>query len=253
MKLLVVNPNTSGAITELLREHTTRAAGPDVQILTATATLGADYIASEASYALAAHGLLDAWARHVAAHGEPDGVLVGCFGDPGLPALRELSTAPALGLAEAAMRLAAERGPFTIVTGGAAWGPMLMRLTRELRLDGLLTGIHTVAPSGAELAADPASAIRTLHEACRRAASAQGASGSAARSVILGGAGLAGMAGPIAALGGGLPPLIDSVEAGVAMLLRRVAEGGRAPVLASSAPGWMGLSPPLAQRLSRTR
>lgn len=252
MKILVVNPNTSPAITDLLRQHVTKAAGPDFEVRAVTATLGASYIASESSYAIAAHGALDAWAQHVASDGEPDGVLVGCFGDPGVPALREQSAAPVLGLAEAAMRLAAERGPFAIVTGGAAWGPMLLRLARELQLDRHLTGIHTVAPSGAVLAADPPMAIRLLHEGCRRAAERRGPDGRFAAGVILGGAGLAGMAGPVAALGG-LPPVIDSVEAGVEMLLRRIRDGHRPLVIGSEAPQWSSLSPALAQRLARSR
>ena len=70
-----------------------------------------------------------------------------------------------------------------------------------------LAGIHTVAPSGAQLAADPVGARRLLGEACRAAAERFQAD-----AVILGGAGLAGMAVDIAA---SVPvPLIDSVTAG---------------------------------------
>ena len=49
MKLLVINPNTTAAVTELLRRHVAATAGPAVSVATATARFGAAYIASEMS------------------------------------------------------------------------------------------------------------------------------------------------------------------------------------------------------------
>lgn len=243
MKLLVVNPNTSDAVTDLLRRSVQAMVPAGVSVLTATASLGASYIADEVSYAIAAHAALDAWARHVSAHGEPDAVLLGCFGDPGVPALRELIAAPVLGLAEAAMLQAAEGGRFAIVTGGAAWGPMLTRLARGLELDDALDGVHTVAPSGAELLADRDAAIRLLADACRAAAPA----GSGVQSVILGGAALAGMAAEIESAIG--LRVIDSVQAGVEMLLRAAATAPVGRAERSATQAWSGLSPMLNRRL----
>lgn len=59
-------------------------------------------------------------------------MLIGCFGDPGLLALRESSPVPVTGLAEAAFIEASRHGRFAIVTGGARWGPMLQRLAQAL-------------------------------------------------------------------------------------------------------------------------
>jgi Asp/Glu/hydantoin racemase len=205
MRLLVINPNTTVAVTELLRQHVARIVGDGVQIETATARFGAAYIADESSFAIGAHAALDACAAHVEAKGKPDAVLLGCFGDPGVWALREVSGVPVRGLAEAAMREGAAAGRYAIVTGGIAWKPMLERLARMLDLSDRLAGVHVVAPTAAQLAADPAMGQALLVEACREAAGH-------ADVVILGGAALAGMA-------GGLQsevrvPLIDSVEAG---------------------------------------
>jgi Asp/Glu/hydantoin racemase len=205
VELLVINPNTSVAVTQTLRRHVEAALGGAIELHTATARFGAGYIASEAAFVVAAHATLDAYAAHCDEHARPDAVLVGCFGDPAVDALREISARPVVGLAEAAMRQAVRHGRFSIVTGGAAWKPMLMRLARALALADALVQIHTVAPSGAELAADPDAALRLLTDACREAATG-------ADCVILGGAGLAGMAAQIAPA---LPvPLIDSVIAG---------------------------------------
>ncbi|WP_431095338.1 aspartate/glutamate racemase family protein [Polaromonas aquatica] len=222
-KLLVINPNTSASVSALLQTHVQAAAGLHVQVRTVTARFGAPYISDEASYAIASHATLDAWAAALAGAGEtgsaqkaseaPDAVLIGCFGDPGLLALRESSPVPVTGLAEAAFIEAARHGRFAIVTGGERWGPMLQRLAQALGHAPSLAGIHTVAPTGAQLAADPAAARTLLAQACRDAVRQLGA-----QAVILGGAGLAGMA---AALQPGVSvPLIDSVLAGAHWALR---------------------------------
>jgi allantoin racemase len=235
-RLLVINPNTSQTVTELLQTHVQAAAGPDVRVSTLTARFGAAYIACEASYAVASHATLDAWAATLAQPGpSPDAVLIGCFGDPGLLALRESSATPVTGLAEAAFTVAASHGRFAIVTGGERWGPMLQRLAKVLGMDGALAGIQTVAPTGAELSANPVWAHQLLAQACRDAAQRFNA-----QAVILGGAGLAGMA---AAIQGVVEvPVIDSVIAGTQLAL-----GGSLPVPERAAPGfdaqWSGVSP----------
>lgn len=213
-QLLVINPNTSASVSALLQRHVQAAAGSHVQVRTATARFGAPYIACEASYAVASHAALDAWAAALADGGSaPDAVLVGCFGDPGLMALRESSPVPVTGLAEASFITAARQGRFGIVTGGERWGPMLQRLAQALGHAPMLAGIHTVAPTGAQLAADPAAARALLAQACRDVVRQMGV-----QAVILGGAGLAGMAGAIQPEVG--VSVIDSVVAGAQWALR---------------------------------
>jgi Asp/Glu/hydantoin racemase len=245
VRWLLLNPNTSPAVTARLLAHTQaelQARGrADVQLQPATATLGASYIATEASYALAAHGALDAWAQAAATPHAFDAILLGCFGDPGVWALREASGLPVVGLAEAAMVRAAQHGRYAIVTGGPAWAPMLRRLAAQLGLADALVAVHTVAPSGAELAAQPEAALALLGQACEQAAQGVDA-------VVLGGAGLAGMAAPLA--GRLAVPLIDSASAGVAALLDEAPARWSAPAAPGAPPVWTGLADPLAQALS---
>jgi Asp/Glu/hydantoin racemase len=213
-QLLVINPNTSAMVTALLQQHVQLAAGSHVQVRSVTARFGAPYISDEASYAIAAHAMLDAWAVALAEPiTPPAAVLIGCFGDPGLMALRESSPVPVTGLAEAAFIEAARHGRFAIVTGGERWAPILQRLAQSLGHAHALAGIHTVAPTGAQLAADPVAARQLLTQACVDAVRQMGV-----QTVILGGAGLAGMAASIQ------PhvnvPVIDSVTAGANWALR---------------------------------
>jgi Asp/Glu/hydantoin racemase len=129
-------------------------------------------------------------------------------------ALRQASLIPVTGLAEAAFVAAAARGRFAIVTGGVRWKPMLERLAHSLGFSAQLAGIHTVEATGAELAADPLGAQVVLARACNEAARTY-----AVQSVILGGAGLAGMAAQIQPVV--TVPLVDSVLAGVSHALRQ--------------------------------
>src|SRR5215510_9978502 len=118
MRLLLINTNTSETITALLVDAARRLAGPGVVVTGSTARFGARYIASRSAYAIAGHAVLDTYAEH---RREADAVIIACFGDPGLLALREIAPVPVIGMAEASCRLAASRGRFAIVTGGAAW------------------------------------------------------------------------------------------------------------------------------------
>ncbi len=217
--LLVINPNTAASVTALLQGHVQAAAGPALSVHTLTARFGAPYISDEASYAVANHAVLDSWAVAQAQGLKPDAVLIGCFGDPGLFALRDGAGVPVSGLAEASFTAAAWHGRFAIVTGGDRWRPMLARLANALGHGQTLAGIHTVAPTGAQLAADPVGARKLLAEAC-----CQAADRFKAQAVILGGAGLAGMAADIAAQ---VPvPLVDSVTAGAQWALEALRNPG---------------------------
>ena len=232
-QVLVINPNTSQSVSALLQMHVQLALGDQTRVRTVTAGFGAPYIASEASYAVAAHAVLDAWASsRQFGQPPPDAVLIGCFGDPGLLALRELSPAPVTGLAEAAFNEATTHGRFAVVTGGLRWKPMLLRLAYALGQGDHLAGIHTVAPTGAELAADPQAAHVLLTAACRQAVR-----DFKAQAIILGGAGLAGFAAIIQ------PdvdvPVIDSVLAG-ARQAQRLAALPRLPSSgAPDLPAWL--------------
>jgi allantoin racemase len=183
-RCLVINPNTSGAVTDRV-VAACRQAQPGVRWEGATARFGAAYIADEVAYAKAAHAALDAYE---AFYSGQDAVLLACFGDPGLLALRELARRPVLGLAQSSFEAAAQRGPFAVVTGGHAWAPMLSRFARLHGLDAKLVGIHTIDWTGAQIAADPDGALDALVAAAQKGIAA------GAQFILLGGAALAGLA-----------------------------------------------------------
>jgi Asp/Glu/hydantoin racemase len=183
-------------------------ARPDTEILPATGRFGARYITTRAAAAIAGHAVLDCYARE----GDgADAVVIACFGDPGLFALREMASVPVIGMAEASCHMASTLGrKFSIVTGGQAWGPMLEEFVAAIGLSTNLASVRTVEASGADIAADPAKALGGLRAICQAAVAEDGAD-----AIILGGLGLAGLAAQIAA---DVPvPLIDNVVAAVRM------------------------------------
>ena len=222
--LLLINPNTSADVTALLARHAQALAPPAGRCDALTAPFGAAYIASEAAANVAERAVPAAWEAYRASGGAaPDAVLVACFGDPGVAALRALTSVPVLGLAEVAMRAAAGLGRYAVVTGGAAWGPMLERLAASLGLADGLAGVVTVERSGAQLLADPPAAQALLLAACHDALALGGV-----RAIVIGGAALADLAAPLAPL---LPvPLIDNVRVG--LLAAWDAAAGSAPRVA---------------------
>ncbi len=245
MRLLLINPNTMPEMTALVVRAIQPHLPPETTLVPVTGRFGAQYIASRSAAAIAAHAALDAFAEHGA---DCDGVYLACFGDPGLLALKELARVPVIGMAEASSRLAARQAErFSVVTGGERWGPMLREFLGSLGLAGRLAAVETVAPTGADIARDPDGSVTLLAEACNRTVARDGAG-----AVILGGAGLAGLAArvqPHVSV-----PVICSAEAGVTMLLETLREPPAKPQsgdFALPAPvGSTGLSDSLSRLLA---
>jgi allantoin racemase len=245
LRILLINPNTTADVTALMERMLAPHLPAGATLVPVTGRFGARYIASRTAAAIAGHAAIEAYAEHGRDCGA---VYLACFG-PGLLALKELSRVPVIGMAEASCRAAAaltER--FSIVTGGERWRPMLREFVTTLGLGDRLAGIETVTPTGAEIARDPDGAIVLLAEACRLAATRDGAG-----AVILGGAGLAGLAARIQPHLG--VPVICSVEAGMQAVLAALRASPAKPAtgdLALPAPtGSTGLAESLAALLAR--
>ena len=237
-RVLVINPNTSASVTDAVLTAC-RSAHPALEWHGVSARFGAPYIADEIAYAVAAHAVLDAHAVHFDGH---DAVLIACFGDPGLLALRELAGVPVLGLAQASLAAAASAaaatpgGRFAVVTGGHAWGPMLARFARAQQLDAGLCGIHTVDLTGGQIAAAPSAALDSL-----AAAAQQGIDGGAG-CILLGGAALAGLAARLQPRVG--VPVLDNVL----LAARAVADAPTSRARHAAAPAWFASFLPVPPR-----
>ena len=91
--------------------------------------------------------------------------------------------------------------------GGLKWKQMLTRIIRDYGYQDKVASIRTIELTGAQIAADPDGAVTFLVAECQRAVSEDSAD-----VIILGGAGLCGLAeriSPFVSI-----PIIDSVYAG---------------------------------------
>ena len=78
--LLLINPNTTVAMTEQMAAAARRRLPEGIALEALTAERGAPVIASRASYAVGAEAVLEVYGRARGPHGA---VMIGCFGDPG--------------------------------------------------------------------------------------------------------------------------------------------------------------------------
>lgn len=112
MKFLVLNPNATARITELIAEQARAVTTPKTTIVARNPAWGSPSIETHVDGHLAAIGMLEVIA-HEGAH---DGVLVAAFSDPGINAVREAVDVPVVGIGEAALAEAATFGPFAVLT-----------------------------------------------------------------------------------------------------------------------------------------
>jgi len=247
MRLLLINGNTDPAITARMVALAHAAAGAGVAIEGATAPFGARYVSTRSAAAIAGHAVLAALAQALADAPPPDAVMLACFGDPGLAALRELSPVPVVGMAEASILAAATLGGrIAVLTGGARWVAMLTEYAAALGF-GARVVVRGITPTGDAIAADRDAALPALAAEACAAVTEDGA-----EVVVLGGAGLAGLAGRIA---DAVPvPVLDSlactVSAAVALARAAVVKPTAGSYAAPPPVAVDGLSPALAWLLA---
>ncbi len=118
MRILLLNPNTSQSITDILAAAAIPAAAQGTEIVPITAPRGVPYISSRAEAQIGGAIALEMLAERA---GTYDAAIIAAFGDPGLFAARELFDVPVIGMSEAAMLTACMLGKrFCIVTFAAA-------------------------------------------------------------------------------------------------------------------------------------
>jgi allantoin racemase len=128
-------------------------AGAEVRVEVADAPGGPLSIESHAEEALCVGPMIAALQRRERA---PDAVIVGCFGDPGLAALRELMDCPVVGPFESALHVGAQLGHRVgVVTILDSVVPMLDQLVRGMGLSLRYGGAVAIDVPVLDLARDP--------------------------------------------------------------------------------------------------
>jgi allantoin racemase len=106
--ILVINPNSSSEMTDLIRGQLELVRRPDTQLEVVRIPEAPPAIESAQDEAAAVPLLLDV--VRAAAERGVDAIVNACFSDPGLDAAREVTHVPVVGIQESAMHLAAQLG-----------------------------------------------------------------------------------------------------------------------------------------------
>ncbi len=206
VKLLVVNGNTTEAITRRIADVAQGAASPGTEIVGVGAPFGARVVGTRAEETIAAHAVLEAAAQH---HAGCDAVIVAISTDAGAAAARELLPIPVIGITEAALLTACTvGGAFGVLTFGARAVAWSRELVGRYGLTARMAAIEGLETPPAAFA-DPGSFVTPLQAGVERLV-AQGAD-----SIVIAGAAFAGSCGalqPHVAV-----PLLDGVACAVGL------------------------------------
>ncbi|TGD97114.1 aspartate/glutamate racemase family protein [Methylobacterium nonmethylotrophicum] len=246
MRLLLLNPNTSRDVTELMRATGAAAAAPGTEILTATAPRGVPYIATRAEAQIGGAIVLE-----MLAEAPPvDAAIIAAFGDPGLLGARELFDYPVVGLAEAAMLSACMLGRrFGLVTFARALVPWYEDCIEAHGLAQRCAGVRSLEGRFASLSDVQDEKEAQLVDLANAAVAEDGAD-----VLIFAGAPLSGLAARVRER---LPvPVVDQVVAAVKLAEALVAQAPRKATAGSfrrpDPKPSHGLAPALAARIAHT-
>lgn len=205
MLVKLINPNTTASMTEAMRVAACSVAAPGTRIVAATSRSGAASIEGHYDEALSVVGLIDEIRDGEAA----DAYVIACFGDPGLLAAREVTTAPVLGIAEAAMHAASFVATgFSVVTTLARTRVIAEHLVRNYGMEHHCRRVRATELPVLELDRPGSNAREIILAECRAALDEDNSG-----AIVLG---CAGMAGLVEFLEDQLQvPVIDGVVAAV--------------------------------------
>jgi allantoin racemase len=214
--IMVVNPNTTAAMTATVVAAGAAVAGPATTVVGGTPSRGVSAVESNTDEVWGAVGVLEQVAAGERAG--VDGYVIACFGDTGLAPARELARGPVVGMSEAALYYAAAvAARFTIITMPPRTREQSHRVLRHAGLEHRCT----VRAIDEPVAAAAAGSLHLLDEVAAEARTALEQDG--AEAVVLGCAGLSDLLEPLRERLG--VPVIDGVLAGVTMVEGLLAMG----------------------------
>jgi allantoin racemase len=186
VRILLINPNTTEAVTQRMAEAARRVAAPETEIAPITARFGAAIIGSRVETAIAAAAVVD----RLAQTDGYDAVIIGASLDPGLAAAREMLDVPVVGITEAALHTACLLGGrFGAIVMSANSDTILREMADAYGLGSRLGAVHTLPITPLDLLADVDAATRAIAAAAEAMVARDGVD-----TIALIGAVMAGMA-----------------------------------------------------------
>ncbi len=182
MDLLIVNPNSTAAMTEKVAAAARLVARPETRITATNPAGGPPAIQGYLDGALCLPGML----AEIEAHSGADAVIIACFDDTGLDAARALARGPVLGIGEAAYHAASLIATrFSVVTTLSRSVPVLEGNLLRYGLDRRCVSVRASDVPVLELERGEAGALGRIRAQIRLALEEDGA-----EAIVLGCAGM---------------------------------------------------------------
>jgi len=206
MRLLLINPNISDSVSELIRAEARRSASPGTEVEVLTAPFGVAYIETRFEAMVGAYATAQLAAEHCA---RADAVVVAAFGDPGLAGLREVMPVPVTGMTEAALASAHLLGHRISII---AISQRIQAWYREV-VEGYGFGSRLASIRALDRPISAIGGVQQEHAQALKALAERAVDEDGAEVIVLAGAPLAGLA---RSLAGQLPvPVVDGVSSAV--------------------------------------
>ncbi|MBD8045013.1 hydantoin racemase [Arthrobacter sp. Sa2BUA2] len=224
-KVLLVNPNTNQATTNLMAGIAADILRPrGLEVVGLTAAAGPQMILDPDSLAESAHHVQDAVFGYLQGTDAQNvrAVVVAAIGDPGRQALQEALEIPVIGIGQASILSACGAGrSFGMATSTPLLAGSLAALVEEHGCGQWFTGVRLTESAPLVLAADPERQFLELAEAVREASQDDGA-----ESVIIAGGPLSETARRLSRTG--MARIVEPVPSACAQVLQDVAPGADA-------------------------
>jgi allantoin racemase len=218
MKLLVVNPNTSEIVLDVILQSARRCASPGTRIEGMSSPNGTRNIDSAYGDYMSAPHMIEAVRRRVAT-APPDAIVLAGFGNVGIFALKEILDIPVVSISEASMAMACLLGHrFTTLTMLEQFIPYQQDLVRLYGFEAKCASVRAINVNVERAAVDRERTLEELSAQVKRIVVEDHA-----EVIILACAGLCGYEHELSRISG--VPVIDPVVAGVKMAESFVAMG----------------------------
>ncbi|GIT88000.1 aspartate/glutamate racemase family protein [Roseobacter sp. OBYS 0001] len=215
MKILIINPNTTASMTKKIGVAARAVARPDTEIVATNSQSGPASIQGFLDVATCVPGLLEEIARHP----DVDAIVIACFDDTGLDAVRTQVSVPVLGIGEAAYHAASMiANKFSVITTLSRSVPGLENNLMKYGLAQKCARVRATDIPVLKLEEGDPATLYKIRSEIRVAIEQDGA-----EAIVLGCAGMADLMSDLSAEFG--LPVIDGVAAGITFVEALVNNG----------------------------
>lgn len=139
MKILIINPNSSLDMTDVIQKSAENFVNGEYEVMTLPTKGAPKFIDTYMDKALAAPGMIEIVKKY---EDEVDAFIIACHCDPNLDLLKEITCKPVVGIGESSMKMASMLGHrFSVISTSQYSVPNKQALISKYHLDGYLASV----------------------------------------------------------------------------------------------------------------